>query len=185
MHSDGDSANAPSPPVMLVVTFDVSMKLKLKQIGIGIAIAIGGTLLSYGGIFLNVRFWPWIASGLLILWIVPTFIHFIIVGRVLARDRKEEHNFLYDTSQLSPFGAIAAIFGLMCAFWALPALVIYWHLNPQYPKNAIKIFALLIGIAFSTLYFLANREKFPSIADKVTFLTGVILGPVGVLEIVL
>jgi hypothetical protein len=66
----------------------------------------------------------------------------------------------------------------------LPALIIYWHFNPEYPERAVKIFTLLIGIAFSTLYFLNNREKFPTIADKVTFFTGVILAPVGVLELI-
>ena len=163
----------------------VKMKMKLKQVGIGISIAIAGTFLSYGGILLNVLFWPWIASFLTILLIIPTFIHFIIVWRVLRRDRREGRNVLYNMSSLSPFGAIAAVFGLMCAVWALPALIIYWYLNPEYPKRAIKICALLIGIASSCLYFLANREKFPSVADKVTLFIGVILGPVGILEIVL
>ncbi|MFC1896740.1 hypothetical protein ACFL0Q_08820, partial [Thermodesulfobacteriota bacterium] len=73
----------------------------------------------------------------------------------------------------------------MCALWALPALIIYWYFHPEYPKRAVKIFALLIGIAFSSLYYLANQEKVPSIADKVTFFPGVILETVGVLELIL
>ena len=159
--------------------------MKFKQLGIGLAIAVGGAFLSYGGILLNVRFWPWPAYGLLTLCLIPTFIHYIIVCRVLARDRKENRNVCYCMDSLSPFGAIGAIFGMMCAVWAVPALIINWHLNPETPKRAIKIFALLIGIAVALLYFLANREKFPSVADKVTFFTGVILGPVGIVEITL
>jgi membrane protein implicated in regulation of membrane protease activity len=91
------------------------MTIKLRQLGIGISIAIGGFLLSYGGILLNLRFWPWIASGLTVIFAVSTLIHFIIVWRVLRRDRRESRNVLYDMSSLSPFGTIAAIFGVMCA----------------------------------------------------------------------
>ena len=161
------------------------MRMKFKHLGIGLSIAIGVALTSYGGILLNVRFWPWIATGLFALFLIPNIIHYVIVWKILARDRKKGRNVCYCMASLSPFGAIATIFGVMCAVWALPALIIYWTLNPDYPKRAIKIFALLIGIASSLLYFLANRDKFPSVADKVTFFTGVILGPIGALEIIL
>ena len=148
--------------------------MNLKNIGIGIFIAICGAFISYWGMLLNVKFWPWISFGLLAVYIISKIIHYIIVWRILEEDRKKGRIVCYCMSSLSPFGAIAAIFGIMCAVWALPALIIYWTLNPESPKRAIKICALLIGIAFSILYFLANREKFPSIADKVTFFTGVI-----------
>jgi hypothetical protein len=88
-------------------------------------------------------------------------------------------------ASLGPFGIIGMIFGIMCVIWAFPSLIIYWYLNPEFPERAIKIFALLISVGFSILYFAANREKFPRIADRITFFTGVGLGPVAVLEILL
>lgn len=158
------------------------MKKQIKQFGLGFLVSIGACLLVYVGIWLNVRFWPWIGHALVGLSTLSMSIHLIIVWRVFERDKKEGRNVLDCFSILSPFAGVGVIFAMMCAVWAIPALIIYRSLNPETPKKAIIIFSVLIGTTSSILYFLANREKFPSIADKITFFTGVILGPAGFLE---
>lgn len=73
--------------------------------------------------------------------------------------------------------------GILCVVWAIPALIIFWLITPENHKKATQVGIFFICIGFSILYYWRHPEKFPTIADKVSFFTGVGLGPVTVIQI--
>ena len=79
--------------------------------------------------------------------------------------------------------ALPVLIGILCALWALPAFIIYWMVAPGNFKKAIQIFVFLASASVGLLYYLTNRDKLPTLADKVTFFSGVCLGPITVVEI--
>jgi hypothetical protein len=79
-------------------------------------------------------------------------------------------------------GPVVLLSGVLLVVWAIPALVIYWFLNPATPKRAIQIAALFLSTGVAILYYLKNMEKFPHPDQKVTFFVGVSLTPPTVLE---
>ena len=80
---------------------------------------------------------------------------------------------------------LTLLFSILLIVWAIPVLVIYWIISPNPPQKAVKIAVLLMSTGTGTMYFLYNRDQFPSIADKVTYFAGMTLTPVGVLDILL
>ncbi len=72
---------------------------------------------------------------------------------------------------------------VMVIVFTFPAIIIYWVLKPEDIKKAIEITVLLISISAGLIYYFKNKEKFPKPSDKITFFTGVFLGPVGIVKI--
>lgn len=80
---------------------------------------------------------------------------------------------------------ILSFIAILLFLWAIPALIIYWTINPDNLKKAIKIAVFLSSSALSLVVFLSKREIFKSPADIVSFFSGACLGPVGIIEILL
>ncbi|GBD97179.1 MAG TPA: hypothetical protein ENG83_02235 [Nitrospirae bacterium] len=86
---------------------------------------------------------------------------------------------------LNPYiGALGTILALLFVFLAVPALIIYLAIHPNPPGTSLKIGAFFLSTGIGILYYFFNKDKFPSLADKVMFFTGILLGPVGVFEII-
>ena len=100
------------------------------------------------------------------------------------RDRRAGRWVLYKLGP-NPFLQLVLVFGVLMIVWAIPAWIIYSVLQPEYPKRALKISVFLLTTGSGILYYIHNKEKLPSIADKITYFSGVTLGPVGVIEIIL
>ncbi|MBZ5498376.1 MAG: hypothetical protein LAP85_18405 [Acidobacteriia bacterium] len=81
--------------------------------------------------------------------------------------------------------ALAMTLAALMCLCSIPAFFIYLALSPEHYAKAIRISVLLVSTGIGTFYYLTRRERFPTVADKVTFFTGVVLGPVGVTEILL
>ncbi|MDO5968936.1 hypothetical protein Q4Q35_03875 [Flavivirga aquimarina] len=72
---------------------------------------------------------------------------------------------------------------IFCIIWIVPAIMIYWILNPENVNKAIRISVFIVSLSCSVIYFLLNREKFKSPGDIVGYFSGATIGPVGVTEI--
>lgn len=82
--------------------------------------------------------------------------------------------------------ALDALLLLIASFlivWALPALLIYWSLDPRQYRHAIKIGTFLLSCGIGIAYYRSHRQAFHSTADRVTYFTGVCLGPAAAVEI--
>ena len=94
-------------------------------------------------------------------------------------------NLLRFIRPLNPYiGALGTILALLFVFLAVPALIIYLAIHPNPPGTSLKIGAFFLSTGIGILYYFFNKDKFPSLADKVMFFTGILLGPVGVFEII-
>lgn len=76
-----------------------------------------------------------------------------------------------------------SIIAILLFLWAIPALIIYWAINPVNLKKGIKIGVFISSTSLSVIYYLSNRKAFKSPADIVSFFSGSCLGPVAILEI--
>lgn len=77
------------------------------------------------------------------------------------------------------------LFFLLLAVWTFPAIFLYWFFEPENLKKGIQVTSLLLGILFSVSYYFFNSDDFKSTADKVSFFSGVILGPPTAFEFLL
>lgn len=94
-------------------------------------------------------------------------------------------NLLRFIRPINPYiGALGTILALLLVFLAVPALIIYLASHPDPPAKSLKIGAFLISTGIGISYYFFNKDKFPSFADKVMFFTGILLGPMGVFEII-
>ena len=80
---------------------------------------------------------------------------------------------------------VGLLVGVLALVLATPVLIIYLQLGPRGYKRATQVFALLVCLGIAILYYLRYPHTLPSMADKVTFFSGVTLSPPTVLEFVL
>ena len=80
---------------------------------------------------------------------------------------------------------ILSLIAILLFLWAIPALILYWTINPDNLKKAIRIGVFLSSSSLSIVFYLSNKKMFKSPADIVSFFTGACLGPVGIIEILL
>ena len=52
-------------------------------------------------------------------------------------------------------------------------------------KKALEITVLLLSIGISILYFIYHKEKFPAVADKVTFFAGIIATRIIIIQVLM
>jgi hypothetical protein len=81
--------------------------------------------------------------------------------------------------------AVLSLVAILLFLWALPALILYWMINPNNLKKAIRIGVFLSSASLSLVFYLSNKKMFKSPADIVSFFSGACLGPVAVIEILL
>ena len=66
---------------------------------------------------------------------------------------------------------LTLLFSILLIVWAIPVLVIYWIISSNPLQKAVKIAVLLMSTGTGTMYFLYNRDQFPSIADTCTWVS--------------
>ncbi len=81
--------------------------------------------------------------------------------------------------------AILSLIAILLFLWTIPALIIYWTINPDNLKKAIKIGVFLSSSALSMVFYLSNKKLFKSPVDIVSFFSGACFGPVAIIEILL
>lgn len=73
--------------------------------------------------------------------------------------------------------------GIILFLSTIPALIIYWIVKPENLKWTIKIGVFFSSTSLAVIYYLCNRKAFKSPADKVSFFSGVCLGPSAIVQI--
>ncbi len=81
---------------------------------------------------------------------------------------------------INPYiGAAGTILLLLCLLLSLPALIIFWAVDPAQHGTALKAGALIMSSAIGILYLFFGQENVPSAADTIMFLAGILLGSFG------
>ncbi|MBI4683478.1 MAG: hypothetical protein HY757_10325 [Nitrospirae bacterium] len=80
-------------------------------------------------------------------------------------------------------GLLGTLSGLLLVLWALPALIIYLAIHPDPPGKLLNIIVFFMCGGTGILYFISDRDSFSSVADKVMFFTGILLGSLGAVKI--
>jgi hypothetical protein len=72
---------------------------------------------------------------------------------------------------------------ILLVLWAAPALIIFWLTHPSPLRISLDVCVFLMSTEITALYFFGNKDAFPSVAVKIPFITGILLGPLGVINI--
>ena len=116
---------------------------------------------------------------------------FILKNLVSKKKKKKYNKDKEDKGYVSPelakqiFLSVIIVFSVMCIVLAFPIMIIYWTGNSTNYKKSIQIGLTVLSIGISIIYYINNKEKLPSVADKVGFFGGVVLGPPGLIEFIL
>lgn len=81
--------------------------------------------------------------------------------------------------------ALAALASALLIVWAIPAFVLYITLNAGMYKKGIQVSVFILSTGIGIGYYIANRQLFPTATDKVTYFTGVCLGPATAVSLIL
>lgn len=77
-------------------------------------------------------------------------------------------------------------FGILSILSAIPAfLFVILSVDPLSQKKLLRIYVFFASVVCSSVYYYLNTHRFHSLADKITFFSGVGLGPVAVVQIFL
>lgn len=174
----------------------------LKSLVTGIVLSAVLSLFFYSGILVTYKYLPesiLLLIGLTILcsvifWMIIKFDQYLEVNEVFYKtisfdfklsNIKTSKYFTRFIRPLNPYiGALGTIAGLLIVLWVVPALIIYLVVNQDPSGKPLKITVLFMSVGISISYYLTNKDQFPSVADKFAFFIGIILGPVGVINII-
>jgi hypothetical protein len=85
---------------------------------------------------------------------------------------------------LNPYaGIFGSLSGLLLVLWAAPAFILFWALHPDQPVLSLKIVVYIMSAGMCTLYYFANKDQFLSATDTISYFTGVVVGPMGIIKI--
>ena len=159
----------------------------------GILVSAGLSLFFHFGILITYYYFPGSVLcmiGLIMLfsllfWMNITYDHMLDLNDVFSKTISFGMNvrtgfagfFLRVLRPLNPYiGVVITILFLLLVLWSVPALIIYLVVYPGPPGNLLKIgvFCMSTGLCISFFYY--NREMFPSVADKLTFICGILCG---------
>jgi len=81
---------------------------------------------------------------------------------------------------LNPYiGFMGAIAGLLSVLWVLPALIIYCAVTPGPYGRLLNICVFLLSAGTAALFFLSGKDRTHSVADKLAFFSGTLIGSAG------
>jgi len=84
------------------------------------------------------------------------------------------------------FISLIMVSGCIFVISAIPAIFLYWVINPTNIKKGIQVTVFFMSVIISVIiYFAGLKDRLPSVADKVTYFVGVCTGPVTVISILL
>ena len=89
-----------------------------------------------------------------------------------------------DTTEVSLFSLLLVLTVVLLVTLSIP-IIFYSFLHPGMYKKAIQIVTFIISVISAAIFYSKNRQQFPKIVDKVTFFSGVCLGPLAALEVFL
>lgn len=118
-----------------------------------------------------------------ILWVVLALVPILVLAALNLLPR-QRHDPVPTLAEVIVLG-LAFLAGTLLIAGAVPALVILWFVKPAYPKRAIQVAVLLLSMGVGIAYYFLNRNKFVTVADRVSYFAGVFLTPVAIVEIIL
>ncbi len=172
----------------------------LKSLFKGFLISTGLSILLYPGISLTYNYLP----ESILLMIAITIICFLVFwinikydeiydridvyAKTISFDYRFSHPKLLKVFHfmrpINPYiGAAGTILLLLCLLLSLPALIIYWAVDPAQYETALKAGVFIMNTLIGVSYLFFSQDHIPSAADTIMFLSGILLGPFGVFAI--
>ena len=114
---------------------------------------------------------------------------YILISRNLRRYKKEE-KYKESTNEqvnleLPKQHTTFVILPISFICFSIPCFIIYFFILLFPLRQSMQIAVFLLSTGISIIYFMANKDKFPSLPDKVTFFSGVCVGPIAIVDILL
>ena len=128
------------------------------------------------------EFWSILAWGVLVILI---YLVILLVESYYWLVRAYTRDMTLMMEMKKRIDTLKLLLGYFLIVWAIPTSLVYWIVSPQYPKKAVQLGVFFMSSGIAILYYLKNPKKFPSVADKVTFFSGVCIGPISVIEILM
>jgi hypothetical protein len=172
----------------------------LKSLFKGFLISTGLSILLYPGISLTYNYLP----ESILLMIAITIICFLVFwinikydeiydridvyAKTISFDYRFSHPKLLKVFHfmrpINPYiGAAGTILLLLCLILSLPALIIYWAVDPAQYETALKTGVFIMSTFIGILYFFSSRDVIISPINRIMFFTGILLGPVGAFKV--
>ena len=98
-------------------------------------------------------------------------------------EEKENQKENYWNEGLNSIHPLLLLLFIFTILWSVPGIIIFWVINPESTKELIDITVFGISVVFGIIYYIRNKDKFHSLADKLTYFGFVLCVPVGVVLI--
>ncbi len=172
----------------------------LKSLLKGFIISTGLSMLLYPGISMTYNYLP----ESILLMIAITIIFFLVFwinikydeiydridvyAKTISFDYRFSHPKLLKVFHflrpVNPYiGAAGTVMLLLCLFLSLPALIIYWAVDPAQHETALKAGVFIMSTSIGVLYFFFSRDIIISGMNRAMFFIGILLGPVAAFKV--
>jgi len=175
-------------------------KYPLRSLIAGFLVSAGLSLFFHFGILITYRYFPFsvlfmigmIMVFSLLFWMNIKYDHMLdlndVFSKTISFDMKNSRGFagffLRFLRPLNPFiGAVITILVLLLVLWGVSALIIYLAVYPGLPGKLLKIIVFCISTGICISYLFYNRDEFPSVRDKLTFIAGILFGAALVINV--
>jgi hypothetical protein len=156
----------------------------------GLLVSAGLSFVFHAGISITYNYFPFsvlLVIGLimffsLLFWMNIRYDHMLDLNDVFSKTisfgmKRRAGFFLRFLRPLNPYiGAFVTILVLLLALCSVPALIIYLAVYPGPPGTLLKIIVFCMSAGICISYFYYNKDAFPSVADKFTFIVGILCG---------
>lgn len=154
---------------------------RLKSLCAGLAVAL------YASMLTRAVTWAGPFNFIITAIVVGTATWLLIVGIVLFEVLvyREKVSDYVTTSFGSPSDGVLLLGAVLLIVLAFPAFVVVWQSDVGRWKYGIQVAVFFLSLGTGFLVHRKFPDMLPSVADKVTYFTGVGLGPAGVFQILI
>ncbi len=161
----------------LLVFFHYGISITYNYLPVSILFLIGLTMLCFLIFWLNTKYGRYLDVN-------DVFRKTISFNDFKMRNSKKADFFMHHVRPLNMYvGAIGVITGFISVLLLIPSIIIYWVCYPDPPGKLIAVSVFVLSAGMCLVYFAGNKDEFPLSADKISFVSGVLLGVVGVITI--
>ncbi len=162
---------------LLLVFFYFGIVISYNYLPVSILVLIGLPMVCFLTFWLNNKYGKYLDVN-------DVFRKTISFNDFKMRNSKKADFFMRHVRPLNTYvGAIGVIAGFVALLLVIPSIIIYWVCYPDSPGKLIAVSVFVLSAGMCLVFFAGNKEEFPLSADKIAFVSGVLLGAAGVIAI--
>jgi len=176
------------------------LKYPLRSFTTGLVLSSGAAFFFYLGISLSYTYLSESLISLLGLTLLCSLIFWLkgkcdhmfdivdVFSKTVSLDLKSGqpgvYRFLFFLRPVYPYIiASGALMMLLWVLWSVPALIMYWFVQPHSPGTSLGFIVYFMSVGSGILYYLSNKDQFPTLSHRITFFAGVLFAPAGAVKI--